>query len=81
MPPKDLQTSHFTTYTDCQAELVEPGAYAGTRRFQWQEANPKVTILDFSSSGTCELVRNVPREHARYLWAKLIKAGWTRKTF
>jgi len=70
-----------TTYTDCEADLIEPGdpIYAGTRRFQWHTSNPQVTILDFSSEGTCELVRNVPIEHARYLWAKLIKRGWIRK--
>lgn len=67
------------TYTDQQADLIEPGALAGSRRFQWHPDNPKVTILDFSSEGTCELVRTVPRQHARYLWAKLIMKGWARK--
>jgi len=75
MPPKPIEV----TYTDREADLIEPGAHAGTRRFQWHPDNPKVTILDFSSEGSCELVRNVPMEHARYLWSKLIKKGWARK--
>lgn len=74
MPPKQV------TYTDSQADLIEPGLDPGTRRFQWHPRNPKVTILDLCCEGTCELVRDVPMEHARYLWAKLIKLGWTRKT-
>ncbi len=85
MPPKNLQrtctftTVHSVDYTDHQADLTEPGPMPGIRRFQWHPKNPKVTILDFSSEGTCELVRDVPMEHARYLWSKLINKGWTRK--
>ncbi len=74
MPPKPIEV----TYTDREANLIEPGANSGTRRFQWHPDNPKVTILDFSAEGTCELIRNVPMEHARYLWSKLIKKGWVR---
>lgn len=76
MPPK---SNIEVTYTDREADLIEPGAHAGTRRFQWHPDNPKVTILDFSSEGSCELVRNVPMEHARYLWCKLLRKGWSRK--
>ncbi len=83
MPPKDSTTSYTnvygTTYTDRQADLTEPGRNPGTRRFQWHPNNPKVTILDFSSEGTCEFVRNVSADHARYVWSKLIKKGWLRK--
>lgn len=79
MPPKNIKSVYATTYTDSQADLVEPGMMAEIRRFQWHPNNPKVTVLDFSSEGTCECVRDVPMEHARYLWAKLIKQGWTRK--
>ena len=75
MPPKHIET----TYTEEQADLIEPAAHPQTIRFQWHRDNPKVTVLDFSSEGTCELVRQVPAEHARYLWSKLIKRGWARK--
>lgn len=81
MPPQHLQRAcnFVTDRTEHQADLTEPGPYASIRRFQWHPLNPKVTILDFSHMGTCELVRDVPMEHARYLWSKLIKQGWTRK--
>ncbi len=76
MPPKH----HFeVTHTEEQADLIEPAAHPQTIRFQWHIHNRKVTVLDFSSEGTCELVRQVPMEHARYLWSKLIKKGWVRK--
>ena len=77
MPTKeDFQLGN---YTDEQADLIEPGAYGGTRRFQWLAGNPRVTIVDFSSEGTSELVRNVPVKHARYLWARLLKKSWIHK--
>ena len=87
MPPKNLSrvctfkttpATHSVNYTTEDADLVEPGLHGGTRRFQWHPQNPDVTVLDFSSEGTCELVRTVPMVHARYLWSKLIKQGWVK---
>ncbi len=75
MTPKH---DHLGNETDELADLKEPGTYTGMRRFGWKAGNPRVTIIDFSHMGTIELVRNVPTEHARYLWARLIKKGWIR---
>lgn len=74
MPPEYIQTS--TDYTDSQADLTRA---LETIRFQWHRDNPKVTVLSFASNGDCENIKTVPAEHARYLWSKLIKQGWTRK--
>lgn len=72
MPPKHIEV----TYTDREANLTR---HNETIRFQWHPQNPKVTVLSFDAVGDCENVKNVPAEHARYLWSKLIKQGWTRK--
>ena len=71
MPPKQV------TYTDSQADLTRA---LESVRFQWHPRNPKVTVLFFGSNGDAKSIRTVPMEHARYLWAKLLKQGWARKT-
>ncbi len=88
MPPRDIINCESLMDMEYRPDLFGPPSWAeeadlisleGTARFQWHVHSPLVTVRFLNSNGDCEKTLNVPMDHARRLWSKMIDSGWRRK--